>query len=399
LGTLILGPMSDMYGRRPVFLLAASVIVLGGVVTAMAPNYGTAIVAVFVLGTGIGGLSVPFDILAEFLPSSGRGTNLLKINYAWTVGAIYVVGMAYTWLRGETPAWRLVSLLSTLPCAVSLVIGVFRVLESPHWLASKGRMKEALHVLRIAATANGHDANLLFPDTLMLEPVRTEKHASLLDLFQPKWREITLLLWGGWFTCSFGYFGTLLVTTRVFSFSGALDYNAILVSSLAEFVGTTLAIGVVDRIGRIQTQVLSFWLAGILLCCLCILAEWEAPRWMLVVLSFGARVFEMVGPSVIWISTAEVLSTEIRGTGHSMASAMSRLGAFFCPYLIESETPLVHVGAAMLIAHICTVCCVSRLPETLGRGMGVSAEGEKIGENEFLLSPFATRPAKYSGHA
>jgi MFS family permease len=405
LGTLVLGPLSDQYGRRPVFLLSASIVVCGGVLTALSPNYGTCMLTVFGLGTGIGGMSVPFDILAEFLPSGGRGTNLLRINYAWTIGTIYVVGMAFSFLQGYTPAWRLVTLLTVMPCSVSLMIGYWFVPESPHWLASKGRLREAMHVLRIAASSNGHDSVALFPDHVSLQPVWGEKHASVTDLFQPKWRELTLLLWGAWFTSAFGYYGTLLVTTRVFSYSdtthhsgNVMDYNAIFVSSCAELVGTTVAIAVVDRIGRIQTQVLAFWMAGILLCLLCILAEWNAPRWALLILSFGARVFEMIGPSVIWISTAECLPTDIRGTGHSMAAALSRLGAFFCPFLIESRTPLIHVGAVMLVAHICTVCCVSRLPETTGRGMGssshIDADEKTVGESELLLLSMSTRSVK-----
>jgi hypothetical protein len=36
-----------------------------------------------VVGFGVGGLTVPFDILAEVLPTKHRGKNLLYIEYFW----------------------------------------------------------------------------------------------------------------------------------------------------------------------------------------------------------------------------------------------------------------------------------------------------------------------------
>jgi hypothetical protein len=103
LGTLILGPLADSWGRRPVFMLASSIISFFGFATSAATNYGMLTATIFGVGVGVGGLTVPFDILAEFLPSSQRGTNLLKIEYFWTIGCLFVVGIAYMTLRGEVP--------------------------------------------------------------------------------------------------------------------------------------------------------------------------------------------------------------------------------------------------------------------------------------------------------
>lgn len=397
LGTLILGPLADTIGRRPVFLLAATIISLAGLGTALAPNYGTVVAAIFLVGTGVGGLTVPFDILAEFLPAEGRGTNLLKIEYAWTVGVLYVVAVAYVLLQGrEPPAWRLLTCLCACPCVVSLVVGWCHVPESPRWLASKGRLDEAMRVLRKAAVANGHaDVALIFPDTMALRSEPEEKRATLSDLFQPRWREITLRLWGGWFGFAFAYYGTLLITTRVFSSAAqgdddkvdhpeSFDYSAIFVSSMAEFVGTTVAIVAVDRFGRIPSQVVSYALAGTLLCSLCVLAEYGAPRWTLVALGFCARVCEMAATCITWVSTAEILTTEIRGTGHSAANAMARIGAFFCPFLVEGNTPLIQVGMAMLVVHAFTAFCVAKLPETKGRGLGLVDDDDYDSEDSDL---------------
>lgn len=72
-GTSILGPLADKHGRRPIFLLAATVIAVTGVGTSLAQSYEMLLVAMFIIGFGVGGLTVPFDTLAEFLPAQGRG--------------------------------------------------------------------------------------------------------------------------------------------------------------------------------------------------------------------------------------------------------------------------------------------------------------------------------------
>jgi MFS family permease len=381
MGTLILGPLADSMGRRPIFLVAALIISIFGFGTALATDYFMLVAMLFMVGIGVGGLTVPFDILAEFLPSHNRGTNLLLINYFWTIGVLLVVVLAYFTLHGEQSHWRLLVALSSLPCFVSVIVGYLFVPESARWLVTQGRSEEALQVMRDGAAMNGHDVTTLFPEGIQLMAEPEEKQATIADLLKPKWREITLRLWGGWGAFAFGYYGTLLAITRVFdndqgsstdgnSDSYNFDYGAIFVSSSAELVGTTLVILLVDRAGRISTQVLSYSLAGILICILCSLASYGAPRLLLIALGFAARVFEMGGTCVTWVSTAEILTTEVRSTGHSTANAMARLGAFFCPFVVEGSIPLRRIGYIMLFVHMITVLCVSKLPETKGRSMG-----------------------------
>lgn len=391
-GTLVLGPLADRWGRRPVFVAAALVISASGLATAVAPNYPCLLAALGGVGAGVGGLTVPFDLLAEFLPADRRGTHLLLIEYYWTAGCLYVVVLAYFLLRERDPAWRTLVALCALPCGLSLGIGWCCVPESPRWLASRGRPDEALDVLRRAAAVNRRDVGLLFPAELRLREEPEEKRAKIADLFTPRWRCITLRLWGAWFFFAFGYYGTLLATTRVFASTTTsdnddgdgsnlhvpreqFDYSAIFISSLAEVVGTTMVILVVDRIGRIPSQVISYAVAGVLLCLLCALAGLGATsRRTLILLGFGARAFEMAGTCVTWVSTAEILTTDVRGTGHSTANAIARIGAFLCPFLVEGDAPLVKVGVVMLLVHASTVFCVYKLPETKGREMGFAEE-------------------------
>jgi hypothetical protein len=209
-------------------------------------------------------------------------------------------------------------------------------------------------------------------------PDEETQKASMADLFKPKWRRTTFQLWGAWSGFAFGYYGAIFTITKIFqkeqtnnSSADAFDYTAIFVSSSAELIGTTLVILTIDRMGRISSQVVSYAVAGVSVCLLGILDETNANHNLLVFLGFLTRVFEMSATCVTWVSTAEILTTEIRTTGHSAANAMARIGAFICPFVIQNNRPRT-VGIIMLFVHIFTACCVSQLPETMGQSIGAS---------------------------
>lgn len=425
-GTSILGPLADKWGRRPVFILAATMIAIFGVGTSLANNYEQILAIMFIVGFGVGGLTVPFDTLAEFLPSEGRGTNLLLIEYFWTIGCLLVIVFAELTLAHGKSNWRLFVILCALPCFVSIVIGWLYVPESVRWLVSEGRNDEALGILREAARVNkltaatpltqgddnsrgdnshhdGDDVDLIFPLNTQLvseEDHSAENSASCSDLLKPQWRGTMIKLWGAWGGFGIAYYGSILSITKIFDDQAAptnstiafasnnttslfategatqstdFDYSAIFISSSAELLGTTFVIIMVDRVGRIPSQVVSYAAAGVCIFLMCTLADSSdaaaSERWELVGLGFLLRAFDMAATCTSWVMTAEVLSTEIRTTGHASANAVARLGAFFSPFLVNI-LDLRSLGIVMLAVHWFTAACVSQLPETKGGQMG-----------------------------
>lgn len=93
-------------------------------------------------------------------------------------------------------------------------------------------------------------------------------------------------------------------------------------------------------------------------------------RYSLIGLAFVARMAMMGASCTTWVSTSEMLTTDIRATGHGAANAMCRLGGFFAPYFITEGNPLSLVGLVMLLVAFATAECAQRLPETGGKAMG-----------------------------
>ena len=390
-GTLILGPLGDRIGRRPIFLACGLIISIFGIATGFATNYVQLVLTRFLVGFGVGGLTVPFDILAEFLPTQIRGRYLLLIEYFWTAGSMAVPVVAYLTV-GKGLSWNIFVLICAIPCIASFVMGAYLVPESPRWLLSQGRKDEALQILRDAAAVNKLDPMTVYPSGTELQDEK-EETGKFADLLSPKWKKITLLLWGAWTGFAYCYYGTIIAVTRVFEVSGGdavdddlgngaadddistgnagvqFDYQAIFISSSAELIGTALVVFLVDRAGRIASQVSAYLIGGICLFLLCFFSE-SGNRPFLICVSFGARVCEMMGSCVTWVTTAELLSTEIRTTGHSAANAVARTGGFFSPYLVGGKLPLPTIGIIMLVIHLFTAFCASRLPETRGKRLG-----------------------------
>lgn len=338
------------------------------------------------VGFGVGGLTVPFDIFAEFLPTSHRGKHLLVIEYFWTAGSLMTPLFAYLTL--ET-SWRLFVILCAVPCIISGCIGACLVPESPRWLISVGQDEKALAVIRNAARVNGVDPNIAFHTDVKLKDEHVDK-SGFRDLLSRKWRRITLLLWCTWVGYAIGYYGTILAVTRVFDDEEVVegdehgvphfDYKAIFISASAEILGLFIVIQTVDTFGRIPSQVGSYIFGGIFIFSLS-MASGSANTTVLTILAFLARAFEMMGSCVTWVSTAEILPTEIRTTGHSAANAMGRTGAFMSPYLLSAAS-IKLVGSVMLLIHLLTALCAYHLPESKGRDLGHTSLEDCVEDEE-----------------
>lgn len=137
MGTLVLTPLGDKRGRKIVFAITAATIAIFGILTAFCNTYPQILMVRFMVGCGVGGLTVPYDALGEFMPSSRRGKNMLATSFFWTAGSLLVP--LFAWLTigrnhnsnsdgginesntssPEEGSWRAFVMLCALPSAVS----------------------------------------------------------------------------------------------------------------------------------------------------------------------------------------------------------------------------------------------------------------------------------------
>eukprot|EP00536_Pseudo-nitzschia_multiseries_P004934 jgi/Psemu1/189335/e_gw1.87.77.1 len=410
LGTLILGLAADKLGRKPVFAVTSLIIAVSGVATAFCRNFEELVTARFFVGFGVGGLTVPFDTLSEFLPNAARGKNLLYIEFFWTIGTLSVPTLAYLTLdtaanNGESH-WQLFVILCSIPCFISTVLGVALVPESPRWLLEKfsdhpeneAGSQKALEILKSAALKNGIskviiDEELFPPNTSI---------GDISKLFSTTARtRLTVLLWSTWFGFGFLYYGVILAVSILFtnevgtegeddadmmnddaggassSPSYGFDFAAIFITASAEIFGLIAVLCTVDVFGRIPSQTVAYRIGGAATFVMGLFSsisydveDGKYHRYSLIGLAFMARMAMMAASCTTWVSTSEMLPTDIRTTGHGAANAMARLGGFLSPYFITESNPLSSIGGLVLTVSIITAECARRLPETAGKSMG-----------------------------
>lgn len=73
MGAVILGLISDEYGRRPGFKIATGLVLVFGLLTVVAPSFWWLLLFRTMVGVGAGGMEVPFDLLSEIVPRNEKG--------------------------------------------------------------------------------------------------------------------------------------------------------------------------------------------------------------------------------------------------------------------------------------------------------------------------------------
>jgi MFS family permease len=180
-GTLVLSPLSDRYGRRNMLMATMALTGLGSLYNAIAPDYTHFVIARIITGFGIGAdLAIVNTFIGEVAPRRSRAqfTSLIFIMSA--VGAVIGIwlGLILTTQAEPWPAglpfaqagpgfesgWRWMYAVGALLALVAIALR-FELPESPRWLVGQGRLDQADKVVSdMEATASKHGP-LAEPDT------------------------------------------------------------------------------------------------------------------------------------------------------------------------------------------------------------------------------------------
>jgi MFS family permease len=207
--TIVLGPaagrMADRHGRVPM-LIAAKILALASVlICAFAPTF-----TVLVGGRLIAGLAWAIDFavimayLSEFLSSRHKG-KISRWQGFWYVAATANALLVYVLLNfGIGPdIWRWSLGSGAVIAAILCVLQLRYLVESPRWLASRGRLGEAVESLNtVYAVPAVHE-----PASNHSQSPHTTASGSMAELFRDPYRRRTLLAMGTFFSNGIQYFG------------------------------------------------------------------------------------------------------------------------------------------------------------------------------------------------
>lgn len=167
LGSILAFPLADKYGRKMSMSICCIIFILAALWMGFSITINLLIIGRFIVGIAIGisAQCVPI-YLTEISPARIRATILTLNSIAIAGGQLlaYLIsfGFAYCYQNVEHKEfWRILFLLSCIPAFFFLLI-LDLIPESPRWLITQKRYKEALTVLEIVyPRASTYQLNLI----------------------------------------------------------------------------------------------------------------------------------------------------------------------------------------------------------------------------------------------
>ena len=379
-GSITCGKLSTILGRRYTVMIVAAIFAVGVIASGMSPNAYALGAARLVLGFAVGGASqiVPVYI-AELAPPAKRGRLVTFFNISIGLG-ILTAALVGTFLQ-DAWTWRTMFSVAAIPATI-LFLGMLPLPESPRWLVSKKRLKEA-HIALDAVRETEEEVRKEIKSIKRVhEKAQRKSTGSWKDLKQP-WLRPALIVGLGIaaFTQLSGiemmiYYTPTFLTDAGFSRDAAL-YSALGVAAIYLVLTITGKL-LVDRIGR---RTLTLWMipgAVISLVLLGFMFKLDASGgqhgWLIVACLFAFMVFNSGGIQVIgWLVGSEIYPLGIREKATSLHAATLWGSNLLLTATALSMVNLLGIGGAMwfyaFLNFLGFVFIYFMMPETKGRSL------------------------------
>ncbi|MFC7344748.1 sugar porter family MFS transporter [Saccharopolyspora griseoalba] len=384
IGAFVGGRLSDARGRRRTILWLAAIFLVGALGCTFAPSATFMVGARFVLGLAVGGASVTVPTyLAEVSPAERRGRLVTQNELMIVTGqlAAFTFNAAIAGALGDSAhVWRYMLVIASLP-AVVLWLGMLLVPESPRWLASRGRLGEALEVLRQVRTAQRAETELDEVQHLAEEDER-QQAGGWADLKVPWIRRLLLVGFGiavvqqisGVNTIM--YYGTQILKTSGFSANGAIVANIAngVISVLATFVGIYL-LGRVNRRPMLLAGQIGTASALLLVALVSMTVPEGLARGVLVLaLTVTFLAFQQGATSpVTWLMLSEIFPLKMRGFAFGLASLVLWATNFAVGLsfpILEASLGLANTFLVFVAVGVLAIAFVAKfVPETRGKSL------------------------------
>ncbi|XP_048240127.1 organic cation transporter protein-like [Haliotis rufescens] len=391
-GSIISGIISDLYGRKHALLSAVALHLGSGIGTAFSPNFMAFVIFRFFNGaSSIALLISSFVFVMELVGPSKRTLAGIINKLFWCLGLFMVGGLAYL-----IPDWHHLQLAISAP--VVLLFGFYCfVPESPRWLLSRGREKEAEKILRQAAHVNGST----LPDVLFdQDTLDNGPPAKITEMFKsPVLLIRTLIIFFNWFVIIMVFYGLAL---NVDDLVGDIFLNYT-IGNIAEVTAIVLCLFLLDKLGRKVLHCGNMLLGGT--ACLAtivpIMYGGQEDEWITATLAmigrFGAT------DCIIYIFSAELFPTVVRNSGIGSSSFSGRVGAIISPHIVSlgavvggdfsKAVPLAVFGSLSEVAGILALW----LPETMHKELPESINDAKHFGNKMSHHMDHTDESKVQG--
>lgn len=223
-GTLISGKVSDISGRKPIFLIGNFLVCVFAIASAFSPNYAWFTIFRGFCGFGVG-LALPSSaaLSAEICPAQYRGILINILTIFFPIGEILTAIIAKSLLK-ENPenGWRYLLAIISFPMLIAFLVSIF-IRESPRFLANNKEFNQAykeIEILLGKKLTEIEKNNIKQEINLASENVAIESNYT--TLFTQAYLRLNMSVCFLFFSCSFIYYGVVYVLPEGLE----LNYNS-----------------------------------------------------------------------------------------------------------------------------------------------------------------------------
>jgi len=368
IGTAGQGQFSDRFGRRFIYQFNLLLFGVFTILGALAPSVTLMIVCRFIAGIGLGAEQpLAFAYAGEYAPKAIRGRILAIVHFIGGA-CVWPIGTALALLAGSVAsspeyAWRGVWVVIGIG---ALIVWVFRFTlpESPRYLATHGRGKEALDVLGRLGIAGPTEPL----STDAASDTKSDPFGVVFRMF-PKRVIAGMICFTAFFGIAIGLSAWLpnIMNAKGFSITKSLQYT--LAMNFAVPCASIFMMYALDKFGRKITSVCAFIGAGIM----AMVFSSAVTGVQLMVAGFIMIFFVQVAGNSMQIFASEVFPTNARASGFGWAAGVGRLAtAFIMPTIlwVQNGWGLTTVFVCLATLLVIAAAAVTQLgPESRQKGL------------------------------
>lgn len=325
LGSILLAPLADRHGRRPITLLCLLIITLGMYMAAMAGTMTQLASMRFITGLGIGGMLASLNTLvAEYSPRHLRSLMVSLFQVGYPIGA--TLGGIVAWFLIAEYGWRSLFWFGGSLSLLALPVALWRLPESAEYFFASGR---------VDALARGNDERRKL-GLAPLDRLPVETGTGQQGLLKIIWRDLrseTLLLWSCFFMLMLTWYFVVNWTPKLLvdaGFNVSQGISGGVVLSIGGVIG-----GIMLGALSVHTSVftLTRYYAFAAAICLAMFALLAGDLRSMMLLA-GLIGFAVAGTMVGLHACAPLIyPAQTRNTGLGWAIGVGRSGAVLGPYL------------------------------------------------------------------
>lgn len=328
LGSAIIGPMSDKYGRRKLVVLSAIIFFVGALGSAFSPQFLTLIISRIVLGVAVGASSALIPTyLAELSPAEKRGSvsSLFQLMVMSGILLAYITNYSFS---GLYIGWRFMLGFAAIP-SVILLLGSLVLPESPRFLVKDGRVDEAREVLQ---QMNKHNISAVNDELVEISKQAKIKSGGIKELFGVFVRPALVIGFGlAIFQQIMGCNTVLYYAPTIFTEVG-FGVEAALIAHIGigifNIIVTAIAVIIMDKIDRKKMLIYGAVGMGVSLIVMSFSMKFSngsftASIICVIALTIYIAFFSATWGPVMWVMIGEVFPLNIRGLGNSFSSVVN----------------------------------------------------------------------------